>query len=57
MISDPDFLVCQVRAVTEFAISHHSEDGMRELLDELLAACARIEHAMAWPKVHGGDAA
>jgi hypothetical protein len=57
MINGHNFLVCQVQAVTEFAVSHHNEDDLRELLDSLLAACAQIEHAIAWRKVHGGDAA
>jgi hypothetical protein len=57
MINSHSFLACQVQAVTEFAVSHHNEDELRELLDSLLGACARIEHAIAWRKVHGGDAA
>ena len=53
----PNFLITQVRAVTEFAVRHHSEDDLRELLDELLAAGSRVEHAISWRKIHDGDAA
>jgi len=54
MTANPDFLICQIQAVTDFAISHHNEEGLRELLDSLLAASAQIEHAIAWRKIHGG---
>lgn len=57
MINKPNFLITQVRAVTEFAVRHHSEDDLRELLDELLAAGSRVEHAISWRKIHDGDAA
>ena len=57
MINRPNFLISQVQAVTEFAIAHHKEDDLRELVESFLAACSRIEHAIAWRKIHGGDAA
>jgi hypothetical protein len=57
MINKPEFFIIQIRAVTEFAISCHREEALRDLLDELLASCSRIEHAIAWQKIHGGDAA
>lgn len=57
MINKSNFLITQVRAVTRVAINHHCEDNLRELLDELLSASSRVEHAIAWRKIHGGDAA
>lgn len=58
MIDKPGFLISQLSAVTDFAVSHHGEEEMLELLRALQAASARIEEAIAWKKIyHGGDAA
>jgi hypothetical protein len=58
MINKSSFLVSQVQAVTDFAVSHHGEEDLLNLLKTLQAGCARIEEAIAWKKIHhGGDAA
>ncbi len=56
MNNDHNFLVCQIQAVTEFAVSHHDELDLGKLLDALLAA-SQIEHGLAWWKIYCGDAA
>ena len=50
MSNDHNFLVCQIQAVTEFAVSHHDELDLGKLLDALLAAASQIEHGLAWRK-------
>ena len=40
-------LACQVRAITEFAVSHLNQHELREMVDSLLNACTQIEHAIA----------
>ena len=47
----------RLQAISEFAIAHHKEDDLRELLNSLLVACFQIEHAISWRKVHGGGTA
>ena len=57
MINSHNFLACQVRAVTEFAVSHHNESELRELVDSLLVAATQCEHAIAAKrKARCGDA-
>ena len=57
MTPNHNFLICQIQAVTEFAVSHHDERDLGKLLDSLLAAAAQIQQAMSWRKIHGEGAA
>jgi hypothetical protein len=52
-----NFLVCQVRAVTEYAVTRHRDVDLREILDALEAAREAVQAEMAWRQIHGGNAA
>jgi hypothetical protein len=52
-----DSLVCQIRAVSEFAINRHRDVELRAILDALQAAREAIEAELAWRKIHAGGAA
>ena len=57
MINKSNFLITQLRAVTEFVVKHQIEVDPGQLLDELLGEYSRIEHAISWRKIHAGDPA